>query len=316
MPKISVIIPVYNSEKYLAQCFDSVLNQTMQDFEAIVVNDGSTDGSEEIVNNYKPKFKNKMHYICQENAGQSGARNKALGVATGEYIFFLDSDDYLDCSAFEVAYDYAVQNDLDIVCFNFYEAREGESAFPIDYRLCYSDNVVKKYILNEASPCNKIIKREIFEKNNLRFSEKLIYEDLELVPQLALYTDKIGFIDKPLYYYVIHSGSTMRQKSYNPKLASIYKVAQTLKEKFINTEYTEELEFLYIEHLLHSAVIRFLEFEEGKADIKRISDIIRDTFPKWRGNKYYKAQSIKYKIVCNLAYYRAIFVLKKLLKIK
>ncbi len=311
MHKISVIIPVYKSEKFLEKCFDSIIGQTLDDVEIIVVNDGSPDNSQKIIDRYKEKHPDVFKTFIQENKGQAAARNLGLQYAEGEYISFVDSDDYIETNTYKTAYNYARDNMLDIVCFGMYEVK-GDERKPVDYRFVRNQEPKISYVLNESAPWNKIIKRELLVNNNVKFTENRIYEDLELMPQLVFYTDKIGYLDECLYNYVIHQGSTMRQDKYNPKLACIFDVADTLKEKFYNTEYRTELEFLFIEHLLHGAVLRFLKYEEGKKDIERISDIMKETFPKWRKNKYYKMQHWKYKVMCNLAYNKSIPLLKRI----
>ncbi|MBE7017549.1 MAG: glycosyltransferase [Ruminococcaceae bacterium] len=314
MPVISIIIPVYNSEKYISKCLDSVFSQTFDDFEVIIVNDGSRDSSQCIIDAYKAKFPDKITAIQQENSGQASARNRGLDAADGDYIIFVDSDDFLHPEALEKITSYAEANELDIVCFNISRIVNG-SPIDFDYRMFSSDDVSRQYLINEASPCNKLIRRDFLNKNNLRFTVGHIYEDLELVAQFPLHTDKIGFMDDRLYYYVIHENSTMQQPKYSPKLASIYAVMDTLKEKLYNTEFRPELECIFIEHLLHCAVLRYLIYPEGKADVIRISRIMKNTFPKWYKNKYYKTMGIKYKIVCTLAYLRQYRLLKFILKI-
>lgn len=315
MPKISIIIPVYNSENYLEKCLDSVFSQTFDDYEVIIVNDGSPDGSQAIIDRYLGAHPDRIIALQQENAGQAAARNKGLSLARGEYVFFVDSDDYLHRDALQKAYSHAVSHDLDIVCFGFYQVENGSISPVADCQLTHED-ILKHYILNETSPWNKLIRRSVLADNGLRFSVGRIYEDLELIPQLALYTRKIGYLHEGLYYYVIHQGSTMRQKAYNPKLASIYPVMEQLKAAFLGTPYVTELEYLYIEHLLHGAVLRYLQYPEGVADICKISGIMRSTFPKWRKNPYVKAQGWKYNVICTLAYYKQIRLLKYLLRIK
>lgn len=315
MPKVSVIIPVYNSEKYLNKCLDSVFGQSFDDFELILVNDGSSDSSLNIMESYLKRYPDKMSVLNQENSGQAAARNRGLDEARGEFVFFVDSDDYLHTDALQIAYSHAAEHKLDIVCFNLFRD-EGGIVTSTPGPMCRNSDPVRQYILNEASPCNKLILRALLIENKLTFSVGKIYEDLELIPQLALYTDKIGFIDDCLYYYVIHQNSTMRQKTYNSKLASIYSVMDSLKEAFSSTPYTVELEYLYIEHLLHGAVLRYLQYPEGVNDIRRISDIMRSTFPKWRKNPYLKALGSKYKLVCALAYHKQFRVLSLLLGVK
>lgn len=308
MPKISAIIPVYNSERYLEKCLDSILNQTFQDFEIIVVNDGSKDSSQDILDRYCNDYPDKFRCFYQENAGQAAARNKGLKYATGEYIIFIDSDDYIDYKAFEKTHDYAVQNDLDIVNFLWCDI-VGESVIKHEWFFKTDSNTVK-YMLNHPSPCNKLFKHSLFTENNIRFEENYIYEDLALIPTIGLYTDKIGFIDDVLYYYVIHDNSTMKQKKYSSKLSSIYFAVEYLSKALKNTQYEEELEYLYIEHLLYSAVLRYLDYKEGIKDIHKISDIMNREYPNFKNNSFFKQRSFAFRIFCIFAYNRMILPLK------
>ena len=116
MVKISVIIPVYNVEKYLKECLDSVINQTLKDIEIICVNDGSTDNSLNILENYAKKD-NRIIVISQKNKGLSGARNTGLKYCSGEYVSFIDSDDYVSKDLFELTYNNAISNNSDLVIF-------------------------------------------------------------------------------------------------------------------------------------------------------------------------------------------------------
>lgn len=313
MIKITAIVPIYNSEKYLETCLNSLLNQTLKEIEVILINDGSIDKSQKIIDKYVSNYPLIFKSFSQNNLGQASARNLGLKHATGEFISFVDSDDYLELNAYEKAYNYSVSNELDIVCFNFFEEKNNVKKISSYYKLNdYSNDI--KYILNETSPVNKIIRRSLIEKNNICFTENYIYEDLELIPKLVLYTNRIGFLDDCLYNYVLHENSTMRQEKYNSKLDSIYFVVNSLKKSFENTKYTKELEYIFIEHLLHGAVLRYLKYPEGKKDIEKISDIMKKDFPKWSKNIYYKKQNIKYKIICILAYNKKIKLLKILLR--
>lgn len=312
--KVSIIVPVYNNEKYLRKCLESLEKQTLDEIEIIIVNDGSTDGSQEIIDEFSNKYPEKIKSFIQQNSGQAVARNFGLKKAIGEYVLFIDGDDYIELNTCEKAYKVAKSNDLDILCFNICEEFENNIEKPSNYYnlIKYPKNI--KYVLNETAVVNKIIRRKLLIENKLFFMENYIYEDLELIPRLALYTDKIDFIDDKLYHYVIHSNSTMRQKKYNPKLNSIFVVIESLKKKFANTQYKDEMEYLCIEHLLHGAVLRYLDYPEGNDDIIKIADIMKKDFPKWRKNKYYKKQNLKYKIVCELAYNKKIKILRKIFK--
>ena len=312
MIKISIIIPVYNAEKYLKKCIDSVINQNVESKEIILVNDGSIDNSQEIIDEYVAKYPDMIKAIKQENAGQAVARNVGIENASGEFLAFLDSDDYLEENSYQLALNKAECDDLDIVCFDYYEIINEKKEEKQHYFL-NTDDVVRKYIVSETSPCNRIVKRKIFSDNNVRFLENKIYEDLATIPTLAKYTKKIGYIPDRVYDYVIRENSTMRYTTYNSKIEDIFYAVEKLYNDFKGTEYMEELEYIYIEHLLHAASLRFFSYKEGIGNIDKVVSVMKDKFPKWRKNKYYKMQSIKYKIICELFYHKKFGILSSIL---
>lgn len=314
-PKISVIVPIYNVEEYLDKCLDSLVNQTLKDIEIILINDGSPDNSEEIVKKYLKEYGEKIIYHKKENEGQGIARNYGIDLANGEFISFVDSDDYIEETMFEKLYNKVLEEKSDIVAsIGFIEVKNGIET--ITKPNLDSDDNFKKYILNNSGPVAKIIKKEIITKNNLYFPKLRAYEDISVVPLWGIYSKKISIIDEPLYYYLIREGSTMKQLEYNEKLTHIYPSLDNLYNHFIlktKDKYQEELEWIYIEHLLHAAALRFLKFNKLE-EIKKINKIIKVRFPKWNKNKYYQKQNIKYKIVCNLIYKEKIKLLKLILK--
>ncbi len=312
MIKISIIIPVYNAEKYLKKCIDSVINQNVESKEIILVNDGSIDNSQEIIDEYVAKYPDIIKAIKQENAGQAVARNVGIENASGEFLAFLDSDDYLEENSYQLVLNKAECDDLDIVCFDYYEIINGKKEEKQHYFL-NTDDVIRKYIVSETSPCNRIVKRKIFSDNNVRFLENKIYEDLATIPTLAKYTKKIGYIPDRVYDYVIRENSTMRYATYNPKIEDIFYAVEKLYNDFKDTEYMEELEYIYIEHLLHAASLRFFSYKEGRGNVDKVVSVMKDKFPKWRKNKYYKMQSIKYKIICELFYHKKFGILSSIL---
>lgn len=312
MLELSVIVPIYNTEKYLEKCLDSIINQKLESIEILLINDGSPDNSQEIIDRYVEKYPNICKSFIQKNSGQASARNVGIKNAKGEFLAFVDSDDYLEEEAYGKIIEKAKKEDLDIVCFDFFEVRENERK-EISHYFCNTKNLVKRYIVSESSPWNKIIKRKLLVDNNILFLENKIYEDLATIPTLGKYTNKIDFIEDRVYDYVIRENSTMRYSKYNSKLEDIFMVVNKLYEDFINTEYYEELEYIYIEHLLHAASLRFFNYKEGIENIYKISKIMKEKFPKWRKNKYYKEQDWKYKLVCNLFYSKKIKLLKKIL---
>lgn len=314
-PKISIIVPVYNTELYLEKCLDSLINQTLKEIEIILINDGSTDKSEQIIKNYQEKYKEKIVYFSKKNEGQGVARNFALKKAKGEFITFVDSDDFVDLSMCEKLYNKAKESGADIVATTgMIEVRE-ERFIKRDIEFKTNDNL-KTYILNNSGPVGKIIKKDIILKNDLYFPILRAYEDISVVPLWGLYSKKIEYVNEALYYYLIRDGSTMKQIKYNDKIMDIYESLSNLYNKFkLNTEdeYKDELEWIYIEHLLHAASLRFYKFNKLD-EIKKINEIMKDKFPKWNKNKYYKKQSLKYKIVCSLINREHFGLLKMILK--
>lgn len=317
MTKISVIVPVYNVEELLPKCLDSLVNQTFDDYEVIVVNDGSPDNSQKIIDDYYKKYPNIIKPLKKENGGLSSARNYGLKYATGEYVLYVDSDDYVSSDILEKMYSLGMRDNSDIVVCRSY-AFSNNNLEKIDNEILNND-VFKRYILNRPSATCKLIKKEILLHSELAFFEGHYYEDIAEVPAFCLYAKNISFIDDYLYYYLVREGSIMHNKKYSDKLNDIFDSIDNLTNIFINKnafdEYKDELEFIYIKHLLHAASLRFLPYEEGISSLNRICEIMNDKFPKWSKNKYYKKMNFKYKIVCNLIYKKKFNFLKKILKV-
>lgn len=311
MKKVSIIVPVYNAQNYLNKCLDSLVNQTLKDIEVILVNDGSTDESYDICMKYAEKYPDKVLLISKENEGQAIARNIAIDKANGEYLMFVDSDDWIDKDMVFKMYDKAISCNADIVwCLMNYVTNGQERLQTISN----NDDDIKKYLLNNAGPCNKLIKKNIIVNNNLYFPKLKAYEDIAIVPIWALYAQNIGYLDEGLYYYLMRDGSTMKQVKYSKKMEDIFFSLDYLYKKFNNDLYKSELEWLFIDHLLHAASLRFFKFANYEKNIHRIVNVIGEKFPDWKKNKYYKKQKLKYRLICYLFYKERYWLLKLLLK--
>ena len=214
MPKVSVIIPVYNAEKYLRQCLDSVVNQTLKDIEIVCVNDGSPDNSLSILEEYASKDE-RIKIINQENQGQGYARNRALENACGDYIMFLDSDDFFeDEISIESAYNQIEKygNDVAIFRFNDYIEHSGKKRCSIKEYKDFLDknnidinNFVIKNLVDfsfvRAAACNKIYNRNFLVNNNIKFLEGYKLEDLYFLAKVAQYSESASVFNKPLINY-------------------------------------------------------------------------------------------------------------------
>lgn len=307
MIKVSVIVPVYNTSLYLSKCLNSLVNQTLKDIEIIVINDGSTDNSLEIINGFKKDNKN-IVVINDSNHGQGFARNRGIELAKGDFITFVDSDDFIDYDMLEKMY--KVSKDYDVVVCDINKVFENKIQVFKNYNK-YSKEDNKNLMISHQGPVARLYRKELFK--DIRFLEGVYYEDLGMIPVLSQNVNKVKYIEEAMYYYLIRNNSTMKQKKYNKKLEDIFTVIEYLNKE-IDEKYKEELEYIYIEHLLYSASLRFIDFNR-KDIINKINLIIKDKFPNWKNNKYLKNKSKKFKLVCNLVYKGKYKILKLIKKI-
>ena len=308
--KVSVIVPVYNTQDYLRKCLDSLLQQDIDDYEVIVVNDGSPDESQKIIDEYK-KYPIIKSYV-KVNGGLSDARNYGLDRAEGEYIAFVDSDDYIRCDMLSKMYDKAKKDDLDIVVCDSINVYPSGQEVLVHSNLHYSDDEVRNYLIAAPMACTRMFKRNILD--SIRFKAGIYYEDLHMCPKVVNLTKKIGFVEEGLYYYYQRENSIMKQKKFNNKLLDIFTVLQSNKD-MLEKDYPLEIEYMYITHLLRTASLRFLEYENSKLYLDKINDIFRNEYPNWRRNTYYKKSSYKLKLICNLSYMKMYGLLKLIKKI-
>ena len=214
-PQISIIIPIYNTQRFLHATLNAILAQTFTDYECILVNDGSTDDSYKIMQEFAEKDA-RFILLSQENQGISGARNTALKIARGEYLSFIDSDDLPQPKMLQMLYEAAVNNGADISYCNYYtmRAQTGKILFrsmlrrnmvrtnPQAVRLLLHDTVIRFYVWN------KLYKRSIFDDHGIIFP-KMYFEDITTTPRAFFYANKVAFVKEHLYCYMKHPGSVL-----------------------------------------------------------------------------------------------------------
>lgn len=223
LPKISVIVPVYNVEDYVCACIDSILQQTYQNLEIILVIDGSTDGSERLCRNYKDE---RIRIVSKENGGLSSARNAGIEVATGAFFSFIDSDDYIDRRMIETLYQDLAAFDADVACCNYDFCDEQsqiikEHAAAVTATAVYdSAAALDRMLLEEYYKCyawNKLYKRELFQQ--IRYPEGRLFEDIPTTYQIFRQVKQVSFNPASLYHYRIRAGSItagkFQQKTYD-----------------------------------------------------------------------------------------------------
>lgn len=303
MVKVSVIVPVYNVESYLKKSIHSLLAQTLDDIEFIFINDGSTDGSKAILDKYQELYPNKIKTVSIENGGAANARNIGLKMATGEYIGFIDSDDYVDKSMFEKMYNLAVESDSEIVTCGYYR---------IDYkdiqrrdcanRRCFGKSVYQApelFINNVPYIWNKLFKKDLIDRSGIEFDTNLrIFEDLVFTFKLFTQANRISRVCEPLYNY-IYSRSQSLTFTFSEKRFDLFSAFDSLiyyfKKNNCFYHFEEELLFILTNHIY---VVCGGEIEYSKIPllydfIDYSFDYMSVNFPFWKDyttyyNKYKK----------------------------
>ncbi|MDE6698835.1 MAG: glycosyltransferase, partial [Lachnospiraceae bacterium] len=213
MAKVSIIVPVYNSEKYLEKCLESLAGQTLKELEVVLVNDGSTDSSLEIMESFSKKYSGRFVIINKENGGQASARNMGIKQSSGEYIGFVDSDDRVDIHMFEEMYNHAVVKNYDLVECHYHYVQELEDgtikelATRGDIR--QHENRRDMFINPMASPWNKLYKRSVLIDGNITFPEGLIYEDTSFFIKSIPFIRSSYYMEDKFVYYYLRGNSTM-----------------------------------------------------------------------------------------------------------
>lgn len=203
---ISIIVPVYNTEKYLKKCIDSLVNQTKENIEIILINDGSTDESEKIIKSYKDK---RIKYFKNQNSGIGKTRNFGIEKSSGKYLMFIDSDDYISNNCCEKLYEKIEREKADIVVTDYYKDINGKiEYFKLeDFKSSsIEENTCLLYLIN-TGPCNKLYKRSLVIECGAKFNEQYKYEDTTFVMKCIKYAKKICKINEAYSYYCIHGKS-------------------------------------------------------------------------------------------------------------
>lgn len=240
---ISVIVAMYNVESYIDRCLSSLANQTFENFEIIVVNDGSTDGSGETANSFANIYENVTVYN-KTNGGLSSTRNYGLTKAKGQYVLFIDGDDFVEPTFLEKMYKQMVEKNLDVVISKFifyYEQSKKsiETPYELDEnQLLNSEQALNDFFIGKITGhvWNKLIKKDILLKNHLSFKEGIFYEDAPFTIKLLLICDRIGFVNEGLYYYVQREGAITKQttiKHLNDHLYIFECIAKNVPTEFL-----------------------------------------------------------------------------------
>ena len=290
MPKVSVIVPFYNVEEYIEKCLETLVSQTLEDIEIILVNDGSKDKSIEIVNKFLKMYPEKLVYLEKENGGLSDARNYAINYAKGEYIAFLDSDDYVEKDMYEKMYELAKKENSDMVECNFYWEYPNKIKEDIGVTYNGKNEMLEKI---RVVAWNKLIKREILVNSKVCFPKGYRYEDVEFTYKLIPYIETVSFLKKPCVHYIQRQGSISNSQDERTKeiFDVLEHVIEYYKEKDIYEKYKEELEYVYIRYAFCSSLLRIVKIENASLQKELLNltwEKVNTTFPNWKKNKILK----------------------------
>lgn len=302
MKKVSVIVPVYNTEKYLRRCLNSLVNQTLKDLEIIIIEDKSPDNSNEILKEYKEKYKDKIKVFHNKtNKGIGYNRNYGIKKATGKYIAFVDSDDWVDETAYEKMYNRAIKDNLDLVLCNFHKMLEkGDFLNEIEPEFIipnFKNTSLKEYpdllLKVNLAPWNKLYKRELLDDNN--FPEDLKYEDAIVVVKALSRANRIGMIDEKLNYYLVRdkSETTVMDK----RVYDILKITQMIIEELKSHDYYKDIK-KYVEAMTIRNLFRYTLQQKNQKDkniandfIDKVFDYLNKEFPNWKKNEIWKKRN-------------------------
>lgn len=251
MPKVSIVIPVYKVEKYIAECAKSLFEQTLDDIEYIFVNDCTPDKSIEVLLEVLQRYPNRKQQVKiihhKKNSGAAIARKNGILSATGEYIIHCDSDDWTDSKMYQTLYQKAKDENLDIVICQYFEKRTDSSTL-VSHQL--GNNPKSKIISTPiyCSLCNKLVRRDIIDWNNLLYPNHHMMEDAVLCAQMFYSAQKVGYVNQPLYYYRINDDSICHVstedgdlKRWNEAYENVKIIERFLKQQQADKQYKNEL---------------------------------------------------------------------------
>lgn len=326
MPKFSLIVPVYKVEEYLPKCIESVLAQKEQDFELLLVDDGSPDNCGKICDDYAAKYPQKIIAIHQPNGGAGAARNHGIRLSKGEYILFLDSDDYL---ADDLLSDLAAvieKKPVDLILYGARVERDGKEVgqlhedVPADRFLQVREH--PKLYFGVMAPWNRAYKKDLFLDHGIDFATKVWYEDIRVVTKILAVSETAYRLPGAYYHYLQREGSAMNNKNSARNVEILYAYDDILswyEQRDLLKKHRQELAFQAVQHILLAATVRVLLIDKKHELIGRFRSYMQEHFPDFRENPYLPLldsnKQLIYKLLLKNRYgcIRWIFRIKRLL---
>ena len=322
MPKASVIVPVYNVEAYLEKCVQSILRQTEQDFELLLVDDGSTDSSGQLCEELAKKD-SRIRVIHQENQGLGGARNTGIREAKGDWLLLVDSDDWIEPEILEKSLEAGLREEADMVVFPFRSVdEEGRELavfrenIPVGRAFALKER--KDILLTAPVAWNKLYRTAFFRETGLAYPSRVWYEDIRTTPKLMALARRMVFLGDIGYNYLQRQGSIMNsgKVARNVEIIEAFDdILPWFREQGLFAEYRQELEYLAVFHAYLTASVRVILADRKSPLLARLAAYLQEQFPTWRKNAYLPRLGAKRRLLVSLLgikWYWAVALLFKL----
>ena len=322
MPKATVVVPVYNVENYLEKCVDSILAQTEPDFELLLVDDGSTDGSGALCDSLARRD-GRIQVIHQENQGLGGARNTGIAKAQGDWVLLVDSDDWIEPQTLEKALEAGLREEADLVMFAYRWVDEAGNTLQVFLEDVPKDQGAAleerpELLLSAPSACVRLYRRELFLRTGVLFPPRVWYEDMRTIPKLMAAAHQLVFLDFVGYNYLNRAGSITKNQNADRNreiLLAFEDLLGYFREKGLFEKYREELCYLTLFHVFLAASSRVLQVDPKHPLLGEFSAYLKAQFPGYRQCKYLSRLSRSQRLLLALLerrQYRAAALLFKL----
>ena len=298
--KVSVIVPMYNVGEYIHDCLKSLAAQTLSDMEVILVDDGCTDDTPKTAQQYADQYPHLFRLVHKKNGGLSDARNYGIPLAQGEYICFLDSDDFVEPTLYEKLSGLMDEGCDVAVCDIEYWYQDPAKRFVMkglsDWK---ADSIQKQAMLSPMFAWNKMYRASWFKEQNLRYPLNTWYEDIPVTTMIFAQSEKIGYLPECLIHYRQREGSIMSSAS-SPRVKEIFGIMELVRNNFeahgLSAKFRDELEYLHVEHLRLYGMFRFIRSPYAKELYQRSTEVMNQYYPNWKNNRYISNLNMKNRI--------------------
>jgi len=311
MKTLSIVIPVYNVENFVGKCLNSVLYPERDDYEIIAVNDGSTDSSPAILEDYHNRYPELIRIVNKENGGLGSARNAGIEVAEGEYLAFLDSDDWFSENAVPEMLKLCIRNNFDICLFDFCAVNEKGSIIETvkggNQNGMFSLKSNPDLLLCRMNAWNKLYRRTLFTDHLIRYPDRAWYEDVFTTPKLYNEAETISYEPSTWYNYLLRDGSIMNNKHLSRNLEIIDAVNEMnnyYRQCGAFENYHDQLEYFAFYNVLIAATVRVNLIDPDSNIQDRLLAYFMENFPDYKSNPYVRNMSTKYKLLDHLITHR------------